>query len=65
MTVPLSFYPQVSVWADLEHRCTQGTSKKYEGKKVLVANGVLHVNRDEVFKQNQRGIGVLITQRKS
>lgn len=53
------------MWADLQKQCLKGSTVKYEGRKVFVGNGELQVSRDEVFKENQRGVGVLMNQRKN
>ena len=54
---------KVSVWADLEKKCLKGFAKQYTGKKVFVGNGVLQVSRDQIFKENIGGIGVVVDTR--
>ena len=55
----------MSVWADLERKCLKGTAKTYEGRKVFVGNGKLLVNRDQVFRLGEKGVGVEMNQRKT
>eukprot|EP00088_Acartia_fossae_P047166 TRINITY_DN5111_c0_g1_i1.p1 TRINITY_DN5111_c0_g1~~TRINITY_DN5111_c0_g1_i1.p1 ORF type:complete len:447 (-),score=97.17 TRINITY_DN5111_c0_g1_i1:9-1349(-) len=54
---------QVSVYADLDKKCLRGHAKVYTGRKVHVGNGLLKVSREQVFKENVRGIGVVMDDR--
>ncbi|XP_030612754.1 putative methyltransferase NSUN6 isoform X2 [Archocentrus centrarchus] len=49
----------VSVFSDLEGRCTRGATG-FQGKKVFVGNGVAEMDRSTIFCTNEpvRGIGV-------
>lgn len=39
---------QVSVFSDVEGRCTRG-AKEFQGKKVFLGNGVCVMNRSDIF----------------
>lgn len=55
----------VSVWADLESRCTRGYRKRYDRKTQFIANGLLMINRDQLFKPVNppvRGVAIEIVE---
>ena len=45
---------KVSVYIDVEGRCRKGLTKRFEGVKVYVGNGVAEVNRRDVFVNDAR-----------
>jgi hypothetical protein len=55
---------QVSVFADLEKHCLRGRSQPYTGRRVFVGNGTLLISRADVFRDNKRGVGVRLVERK-
>ncbi|XP_048122594.1 tRNA (cytosine(72)-C(5))-methyltransferase NSUN6 isoform X3 [Alosa alosa] len=54
----------VSVFSDVENKCTRG-AKSFEGQKVFLGNGVCEMSRSEVFcsKGLMRGVAVRMTDR--
>ena len=44
----------VSVYADVEGKCLRGYMKPFEGKKLFVGNGVMHVARDDIFRTDKK-----------
>lgn len=62
---PPSLQPgdHVSVLADTRGTCLRG-AKLFTGDTAHVANGVLMVSRDAIFRDNCSGVGVTITEKK-
>lgn len=50
----------VSVYADLERKCRRGFIKKFEGKKFYIGNGISHYDRQELFQNNCKLMGVAV-----
>lgn len=42
----------VSVFSDLEGRCTRG-AKEFPGKRVFLGNGVAEMDRTSIFRSNE------------
>uniref|UniRef100_A0A672P675 SAM-dependent MTase RsmB/NOP-type domain-containing protein n=1 Tax=Sinocyclocheilus grahami TaxID=75366 RepID=A0A672P675_SINGR len=49
----------VSVFSDVEGKCTRG-AKEFKGKKVFLGNGISEVDRSEIFSSDGPGKGVAI-----
>lgn len=49
----------VSVFSDVEGKCTRG-AKEFKGKKVFLGNGISEVDRSEIFSPDGPGKGVAI-----
>ena len=41
----------VSVFSDVDGRCTRGCTKPFQGNKVFVGNGVSEMHRATIFAQ--------------
>ncbi|CAL8313650.1 unnamed protein product [Merluccius merluccius] len=53
----------VSVFSDVDGRCTRGSKVSFQGNKVFVGNGVSEMHRSAIFSQEPaKGIGVRMTE---
>ena len=43
---------EISVYADLDGKCRRGLTKKYQGRKYFVGNGIATIGRAELFKNS-------------
>lgn len=56
----------ISVWVDLEGKCTRGLTKRYTGQVLFVGNGRILMKRDELFRQSSTPVcGVAIEMHQS
>ena len=43
----------VSVYADLDHKCRQGSKEEFKGQKYFLGNGIAMLSRNEIFQNRQ------------
>lgn len=56
----LELNSEVSVWADLDMKCTKGYRKDYEGHLFYLGNGNLLKTRDDVFSSCTKTSGIAV-----
>jgi len=61
---PVKINDHVSVWVDVESKCTRGLRTLYTGEKELIAEGILRKSRQEIFGSNGSGVAVGVTSAK-
>ncbi|KAF4517694.1 hypothetical protein B566_EDAN016520 [Ephemera danica] len=54
---------KTNIFADIEGKCLQGLSNKYEGRKIFVGKGEIKMTRNELFGTSEppKGVAVMVT----
>ncbi|KAG5866399.1 hypothetical protein JTB14_025990 [Gonioctena quinquepunctata] len=55
---------KVSIYADVDKKCKRGLQKTFEGRKLFIGNGILKMQRHQLFAENisPSGVAVQVTE---